>query len=248
MDRKEFEHFVTALVTGIMDMFLRRYFCFCSGASRHPVLGIKLKWPLCYIQCIMRYYVGIAEAQDIAMCIDSLFNDSSTVGDGMVWEQSVKIAILLRFVLAATKGFGIPFNLCADCEVRGADIRMVPLGEGIKTVQQARHFIFNYAKHLSRTTLVLFYPIEASLAQFDGFCALFGNSNLLKVCGYQCKDNAKGSSGKVSDWITQGGHLLRSKAPRSCKIDGPNLNGWTYYNATDTDDFLGWSLQIMRSK
>ena len=68
------------------------------------------------------------------------------------------------------------------------------------------------------------------------------------MSGYQCKDNNDGADGKVPAWITQGGHLLRSVAPKKCKSDGPNAKHWTYYNAKETDDFLGWSLQTMRAK
>jgi len=247
-NRSDFEDFVTELVTGIAEPSVRHYLCFSSGPSSHPSFGILFKWPLCFVQCIMNHYRGIAEAQYISECIDVLCRDSSTAGDGIVLQQSIRIAILLRFVLTTRKGFGVPFQLCEADEVQAADIQMVALGEGITTIQQAHQIIRYYARTTTRTTLVLFYPVEASFAPFDGFCALFQSLKLLKVCGYRCDDNNKEPSGTVPDWVTQGGHLLRSQAPRRHKTDGPDANGWTHYNETETNGFLGWTLRIMHTK
>mmetsp|Transcript_26157 Transcript_26157/g.37450 ORF Transcript_26157/g.37450 Transcript_26157/m.37450 type:complete len:217 (-) Transcript_26157:141-791(-) len=216
-------------MTGILEPSVRQYRRFSSGVSSHSTFGIVFKWPLCYVQCIMNRYRAIAEAQYISQCIDRLRHNSSTAaGDGMVFEQSIRIAILLRFLLASRRGFDVPFQLCEVDEVRDAKIQMAALSEGITTVQHAHQFISNFARNTTRTTLVLFYPVEASFAKFDGFYALFQNLNLQKVCGYHCEDNGKGPGGTVPDWVTQGGHVLWSKAPRLCKTDGPNLNGWTF--------------------
>lgn len=241
-----FVDFVEAVVTGMPNISLKRYFCFSSDVSAEDNTGVKITWPLCYIQCVMEQFSYLDVAMEIKECIETLAKDSKTVGDGMVWEQSVRIAVLLQFVLAVNGKYKLPFDLGDVIEARNADIKVIPLGQGIKSVEEARLKINSYSNHFSRNTLVLFTPIEASLAQFDGFCVRFENHQLQKVCGYQCKDNRKGAKGQVPDWITGGGHLLRNEAPTRCKKEGYNEKRWLYYNSTETDQFLGWSLRMMR--
>ena len=116
---------------------------------------------------------------------------------------------------------------------------MISLGSGVKTVEGAKEIIYYHKLNFRNSTLVLFVPTEAQLLQFDGYCVMYQNCEVLYVCAYQCKANNSGADGKVPEWITQGGHLLRSNAPQSCKILGRNAKGWTYYNVEETDEFLG---------
>lgn len=245
-DTSEFVKFVSALVSGIADKSLEHYFCFSSGITHEETLGLRIKWPLCCVQCIMDRYQSINAAREIVDCIGSLKDRCKNNGDGMVWEQSTKIAILLRFVLSASSGYGIPFKLCEDNDAVGAEILVVPLGQGVKTVNQAQIFIHTFAQMCERNTLVLFTHTEASFAQFDGFCTRIKQRQLMNACGFQCKDNNDGASGTVPEWLPQGGHLLRSIAPNKSRIDGINSNRWFYYNSQQTDEFLGWSLRIVR--
>ena len=69
--------------------------------------------------------------EDIAKCIDLLGQDCETVGDDMVWEQSVRIAILLRFITAANLGWSPPFDLGEAHETKDAVIDMLPLGPDV---------------------------------------------------------------------------------------------------------------------
>eukprot|EP00981_Chlorochromonas_danica_P007442 scaffold1752_cov296-Ochromonas_danica.AAC.1 len=90
--------------------------------------GAKIKWPLCYVQCVARLFPQLPVARDIAACIDILAKDTQTKGDGMAWEQSVRIAILLRFALAvAGRNYGIPFRLCEMKDIEHADITVVSI-------------------------------------------------------------------------------------------------------------------------
>jgi hypothetical protein len=162
----------------------------------------------------------------------------------MVWEESVRIAIILRFVVAVNKGWDLPFELCPATDVVEAHIHVMQLGPGVVAVDHAKRVIEEHKLRFEHNTLVLFVPTEAQLHQFDEFCVRYQDRQLRNVCAYQCKkDNDRGADGRVPKWITQGGHLLRSDAPSFCKIQGQNPKGWTYYNAEDTDDFLGWSLR-----
>ena len=102
------------------------------------------------------------------------------------------------------------------------------------------------AYHFTENTLVLFCPVEARFVQFDGFCARIENGTLINVCGYQCKDNRKGATGTVPEWINKYGHLLRSEAPKQCRTIGVNNNRWRYQNSLETDVFLGWSLRVIK--
>ena len=93
---------------------------------------------------------------------------------------------------------------------------------------------------------MLFVPTEPKLQQFDGFCVRYQGGEVRNVCGYLYKDNNRVADTLVPAWITQGGHLLRSDAHVRCREEGQDSLRWTYYNADDTDDFLGWSLRLMR--
>ena len=247
-DNNELLDFVEALLTGVIMPSLKQYYCFTSDVQFHEPLGIVMKWPLCYVACILRRYKSSDVAAEIVKCIEVLESDCDTVGDGMVWEQSTRIAILLRFIAASMRKWSPPFQLCGSEEARDAAIRLMSLGTGITTVEQAKDVIKGHAKRFPQNTLVLFVPTQAEFAQFDGFCVRYNKGEVCNVSGYQCKANNNGADGTVPDWITQGGHLLRSAAPKKCKSDGPNVNHWTYYNEKETDDFLGWSLQTMRAK
>lgn len=70
-----------------------------------------MRWPLCYVACILRHFPGQELFEYIATRIDKLAGDCETIGDGMVWEESVRIAIILKFVAAAIKGWNLPFGL-----------------------------------------------------------------------------------------------------------------------------------------
>jgi len=164
----------------------------------------------------------------------------------MAWEKSVSIAVLLRFIAAANLGWDLPFKLCKADEAKGADIVVMNLGPKVIKVEEAKKVIDDHKVQFRSNTLVLYVPTEAKLQQFDGFCVRYQNSEVRNVCGFQCKDNNRDADGLVPEWITQGGHLLRSDAPTLCRSVGQNAQGWTYYNAEDTDDFLGWSLRMMR--
>jgi hypothetical protein len=238
--------FVAALVSGIPSESLQRFYCFTSSVEFMQPLGVRMKWPLCYIACIFRYFTGIELFEDIAKFIDSLERDCETVGDGMAWEQSVRIAILLRLTLAARGGFDVPFKLCPKHKAKGADIAVMYLGADVKTVEHAQEVIFSNKSNFPTNTFVLYVPTEATLQQFDGFCVRYDNYEVRNTSGYQCRDSDKGAVGKVPAWVTNGGHLLRSRAPGKCKYIGQNELGWTYYNASDTDEFLGWSMKMLR--
>jgi hypothetical protein len=237
--------FVLALISGIPAPSLRQFFCFSSAVEFNDPLGVRMKWPLCYVACILRHFPGRALFEYIAKCIDTLGRDCETLGDGMAWEQSVRIAILLKFVAAVNRGWDLPFKLCRADEAAGADIEVINLGENVFTVDEVKRVIDDHKARFHRNTLVLFVPTEAKLQQFDGFCVRYQDGELRSVCGYQCKDSNRGADVLVPAWITQGGHLLRSDAPKRCREVTQNSKRWTYYNAEDTDDFLGWSLRMM---
>jgi hypothetical protein len=210
-------------------------------------IGIRMKWPLCYVSCILRHFSDQPLYEYIAERIDTLRGGCEEVGDGMLWEESVRIAIILKFVAAVYKGCYLPFQLCRASEVNGAEIKVTTLGPGVVAVDDAKRVIEEHKASFQRNTLVLFVPTEAQLHQFDGFCVRYQDRQLRNVCAYQCKkDNDRGAAGRVPKWITEGGHLLRSRAPGISKLNWFNEKGWRYYNAEDTDNFLGWSLRIMR--
>lgn len=244
-DDEEFNAFVNALLCGTPgQLTLAKYLPFASGVSNNQLV----KWPPCYIHCIMDYFSNFPIARASKKCLADLEHITETVGGGMVWEASTRVAILLQAALAVDK-YGKadgPLGVCDHEDAKGADVRMVALGVGVKAPAQAHRVMHAYAQRTMKPSLVLFVPSEAQFVQFDGFVCLIRNREIVSTAAFQCKDRSEGATGIVPEWITCGGHLLRAEAPMSCKTLGQHSNGWYYYNQEDTDEFLGWSLRIMR--
>jgi hypothetical protein len=132
---------------------------------------------------------------------------------------------------------------------RVADTPRLPPSDRSSVAIARRREVAPCSRPTRRVTAFMgFVPTKARLEQFDGFCVSYQDCELRNICGYQCKDNKRGADDQVPAWITQGGHLLRSDAPTSCKANGHNLMGWTYYNGSDTDKLFGWSLRVMRTR
>eukprot|EP01031_Cornospumella_fuschlensis_P027240 gene27240-32909_t len=239
--------FVLTLITGIPHASLQRFYCFTSDVQIHNTLGVRVKWPLCYITCIFRHFAGQDLLDYIANSIDVLAKKCETVGDGMVWEQCIRVALLLRlFVASRRRNWAPPLDLCTAEEAYGADVRVLHLGQAVETTDDVRRTIEEHCSQFQKNTIVLYVPTEATLRQFDGYCVRFKDCAMCQMSGYQCEDNSKGANSPVPTWITKGGHLFRSNAPNMCKAGGSSTDGWIFYNAEDTDAFLGWSLRIMR--
>lgn len=86
----------------------------------------------------------------------------------MVWEQSIRIAILLRLVLAVSCTWDLPFGLCRREEAQGAQVIMQHLGPGVRTPDEARQAIHDRRVNFRDNTLVLFVPTEATLTSLTG--------------------------------------------------------------------------------
>ena len=244
-DRNEYASFVEALITGHPDPCLSKYMKFCSSVVSNRLLGNQAKWPPCYAQCILRHF-AIPDALVLAKAMISLEAISDVNGDGKLWEQMTKVAILQHLNFAMYKGGYGPFGICENLDVSSGDIEMQGLGEGVRTVEQAIDVIATYASHCRTLTMVVFYPNEATFTHFDGFILVtLGLGNVERLAGYQCKDSKEGAHGVVPESLNCGGHLLRSVAPSTVR---ENNRGWTYYNDEETDLFLGLSLSVMRSE
>lgn len=81
--------------------------------------------------------------------------------------------------------------------MKGADIQVISLGPGVKTVDDVKKRIEFYKVNYQPNTLVLFVPTEAQLQQFDGFCVRYQDREMHKVCAYQCKAKGRGADVKV---------------------------------------------------
>jgi len=245
-DMREFTLLVEAFVTGLPDASLDSFFGFISGVYHDVTLGIRTTWPLCYIVCICRRYAGIGVAQLIVECINKLFYRVGYVGDGMVWEESVRLAILFRLVLSVHNNWDAPFKLCENQDATNAIIAVVQMPPDVVSVENASTWLSEYAKLIVQKTFVSFVPTSCILNQFDGFLVLIENGKLIRVIAYQCKDSRQGSDGTVPSWIHWGYHF-RAKPYATTRDAGARERRWTYYSIQETDNFLGPSLAFMRN-
>jgi hypothetical protein len=249
-DVQEYWEFIASVLSGFI-----RPSRFLNYHSRIDMtkFGVRVKWPLCYIMCVMQHFREVSgSASVISACILDLTLAVRKVGDGMAWESCTRVALLMRFALAAgssTHDLGIPFDLCTRSEALGCAVKSTPIPQEYTTLEGidgAYNYIVQYGSMVRTSLLVVFEPVAASFVQFDGFCAYFANGDLVRFAGYQCKDNSKGTIGDVPHVCNAGGYLLRSDAPDRTGV-ARRARGWTYYNMVETEDLLGWSLQDLIS-
>eukprot|EP01031_Cornospumella_fuschlensis_P025317 gene25317-30571_t len=202
-----------------MPVYNDRFYSFSSDVQVHSTLGVCVKWPLCYITFIFRHFAGQDLLDYNASSVDVLAKKCETVGD-------------------AGGDTGLHPWICA--------LQKKFMGQAVETTDDVRRTIEEHCTQFQKDTIVLYVSTGAALCQFDGYCVRFKDNAICQVSGCQGEDNSKGTNSPMPTWITKGGHLFRSNAPHMCKAGGRSTDGWIYYNAEDTDAFLGWSLQIMR--
>jgi len=59
-----------------------------------------MKWPISYVGCMMNRF-NFPIAKKMFDCVNTLLHNRKIKGDDMAWEQSSRLAILLRLQLLA---------------------------------------------------------------------------------------------------------------------------------------------------
>ena len=248
--------FVDELLEGKMRQTHVDVRCFDKLASlRTVVLGPqhqkeqRIHWPLCYIACVLEL-VGSNPivASEIVSLITKIrfYQDDLNVGGW--WEEVVKIAFLLRFVHSANSGSAGPFGLCGANEAQGAVISAVRFLPATKSVDEARREMHSTLGKLNDGChLVLFYPSNPSLEQFDGYVAFKRvarnrrSSNVQSIIiGYQCKAGCANSEGEKPSWLhkailLRGNAMMNASYPRQ----------WYHASKEEVTAFLGFSLAML---
>lgn len=242
---------ISSFVTGSVSRRLQTLSMFSSGVIDSSIGKIML-WAPCFMHCLVELFIKnkrCTGATAVWHCLEVMSHSIHKTGDGLAFELTTHVAILNRMILASL-GFptAVPFQLCSGILAEGAEVKYIALGEGVKTVESAKQVISTFADEFEKNTMVLFYPTESTMVQFDGYCVRYQDKQLKEVCAFQCKSGNKGASGTVPDWISKHGHLLRGDPPPTVKTDGVRSTGWVYYNLEDTNKFLGPSLAVMKCK
>ena len=208
----------------------------------------RIHWPLCYIHRILDEVVDPA-AKEIVSLICNLRFHQEHFDVGHWWEEIVKIAFLLRFVQSANSGNAGPFELCVRNEAIGASVLTKPLGPDTLSVAEAKRDMDAELKKLTGTDgcyLVLFYPCQLRLEQFDGYVAFFKVANgrsvkrRCRIVGYQCKAGKDGSDGRKPSWLHKA-VLFRGKATQKTT----EIRDWVHASKEDVKEFLGFSLAML---
>ena len=145
-DESEFNSLIEAIMTGIPSPSLQLYFRFSSITSSET-LGIRMKWPISYVGCMMNRF-NFPIAKKMFVCVNTLLHNCKTKGDGMAWEQSSRLAILLRLQLLAAgrKHFDF-FNISNEnYDLFGSHVDAVSLGVNVTTPEDAIKCILKYAQ------------------------------------------------------------------------------------------------------
>jgi hypothetical protein len=187
-------------------------------------------------------------AKEIVSLISNLRFHQEHFDVGHWWEEIVKIAFLLRFLQSANSGNAGPFELCVGNEAIGAAVLTKPLGADTLSVAEARRDMYEELDKLITDKdgcyLVLFYPCQLKLKQFDGYVAFFkvanGVSMTRRIVGYQCKAGKDGSDGTKPSWLHKA-VLFRGKATQKTT----KVKGWVHASKAVVKEFLGFSLAML---
>jgi len=205
----------------------------------------KVKWPICYIKCILGLFKETETTRFILDECNKLVVQAVSTESGKDWECIVGIAVGFRCLSQAFYGFGSPFEIVPLGVV--PNVFAVALPDDI-TVEGANNFILSKsleALKRSRITnpfplLVLATPTFSKFPIVDGFVAYYASAEIMTLYGYQTK-LGKGlpKKGFTNSQGMEKGFLLQGKAPD----DDHSYKGWEHWNKEQVQQLLGYSLK-----
>jgi hypothetical protein len=230
--------FVKAVITGVRNPNLKKFEQFAI------ITATSIKWPICYIKCILGLFVETDATRFILDECIHLESQASKTGGGLDWECIINIALGFRCLHAKFfDGSGSPFNIVPDGE--NPRVLAITLPDDIRSIEVAKKYILRFVVSsipMTIPALVLATPAYSSFPIVDGFVAYISSSEKIALYGYQAK-LGKGLPNKILRNNTQGlgkGILLQGEAPYI--DDKPFFKGWEHWNKEQVQVLLGSSL------
>jgi hypothetical protein len=224
--------FVSSVVTGQRIDAIARFDEFSIVSE-----GNKIRWPLCYIACILKAFEQNEATHAVCDYCDSLSTHAQESESGKEWECVLNIAIIFRCLYQAYYGSESPFNIVPLGTKPTVMCRTIP--PEIKTFSAVKELAEFLSSKRSPCLLVL-VPSYSKFPDVDGFVVYCGVEPALVVCGYQAKTGRAYPKKDAPPEVTRA-LLLRGKAPAM----GSLRRGWGYMSREDVQHLLGYSLEPM---
>lgn len=227
-------HFIQEVLHGnAVFSDVRIFDMFCSV----PKIN-KVRWPICYIACIMSLFPSIRYIPFEETVSMHLAVHASRIESGIDWELIVQTAIMLHSVDAKLNGTSGPFGI-VEIGVK-PDVLYRQLSGECRTLEDAQDKIQIILSNLSLPTILLVTPTYAKFPDFDGFVCYKNAFGISINTGYQVKLGRTYPKRDIpSGWLKQG-YLIRGN-PLACS-SGQGKVGWTYLKEKDIEYLLGFSL------
>lgn len=193
----------------------------------------KIRWPLCYIACILKAFKLNEATHAVCGYCDALSTHAQETESGKEWECVLNIAIVFRCLYQAYYGSESPFSI-VPCGIEPSVIcRTIPAE--LKTQSSIRDFIAH--SRASGPCLLLLVPSSSKFPDFDGFVVYCPDETTETIFGYQAKTSRTYPKNACPDWMEEG-LLLRGNSPTV----GSLRRGWKYMSQQDVLSLLGYSL------
>ena len=198
----------------------------------------KIRWPLCYIACILGAFEENEATRAVCDNCASLSTYAQTTESGKEWECVLNIAIIFRCLYQSYWGSDSPFSIVPSGIKTTVIFRTIP--PEYKTPSSVKKFIEHSSK-LSFPSVLVLVPSYSKFPDVDGFVVYCVDPTTKPlIYGYQAKTLRSYPKRNCPEWMEEG-FLLRGKSPAM----GSLRKGWNYMSHGDVLRLLGYSLAPM---
>ena len=225
--------FVSSVVRGQRTDALARFDEFSTVSEED-----RIRWPLCYIACILKTFELNEATHAVCEYCDSLSKLAQETESGKEWECVLNIAIIFRCLYQAYYGSDSPFSIVPLGTKPTVKCRTLP--PEIITLPAVMEQIAIIVNSERTPCLLVLVPSYSKFPDVDGFVVYYDVEHELVVCGYQAK-TGRGYPKKEAPQEVTRALLLRGKAPAM----GSLRKGWEYMSSEYVQQLLGYSLVPM---
>jgi hypothetical protein len=221
--------FVVSVVTGQRndDIALFDEFAIVSE-------GGKIRWPLCYIACILKAFELNEATHAVCNYCVSLSTHAQETESGKEWECVLNIAIIFRCLYQSYYGSDSSFLIVPLGTKPTVMCRTIP--PEIETFPAVMEYIAEVLYSERTPCLLVLVPSYSKFPDVDGFVVYCGVERAPVVYVYQAKTGRAYPKKDATKAL-----LLRGKAPAM----GSLRRGWGYMSSEGVQQLLGYSLKPM---
>ena len=224
--------FVSSIITGQRIHEIARFDEFSTVSEDG-----KIRWPLCYIACILRAFELNEATNAVCNNCDSLSTYAQETETGKEWECVLNIAIIFRCLYQAYYGSDSPFSIVPLGTKPTVKCRTIP--PEIETFPAVMEQIPQILNSEPTPCLLVLVPSYSKFPDVDGF-VVYRVEQQQVVYGYQAKTGRAYPKKDAPQWVSRA-FLLRGKSPAM----GSLKRGWEYMCSEDVQQLLGYSLKPM---